>query len=225
MKHGAFSLYVKSLKSGREWYARYWNQAERRYGKVRATGVKVHGKRGRRDMALKAAWDMCDDIAANGGKQTVLQFFAKIWQEDSLYVKEFRLYDKPLSSSWLRNHAAMLNAHLKTYEPFKNLMLCDAEKNDILRYMLWLKDNGRSNGLINHIITNLRPGFDYAAENKLITANPCNGIKSLKEVRKEKGILTREEVAQALAELKGNELTFFALGACCGLHGGKARSR
>ncbi|MCL2277177.1 MAG: hypothetical protein FWC21_04705 [Treponema sp.] len=120
------------------WYARFWNEAEKKYHS-RALGVKIEGKRERRDEAVVTALKLAPEMARTAVKNAVVEktiadislfeYVESFWRPDSEYAKEKALLDKkPLSYHYIFVNREMIKNKMKPYEGFSGLLLKELTK-------------------------------------------------------------------------------------------------
>ena len=192
-----FSLYVKNLKSGPIWYARFTHENGDYAGSV-STGIPVTGKKGRKQEAIKIAEELAEKIVAPKTPY-FLDYLESFWKHDSPYVKSKRLVDKkPLSAMYLENNAAGIRLHVKPYEKFKNLRISEVKAGVIEDWKIWAIEKGVGTRRINAMLQAMSVPKRYAYDRGDIDANPFNRVKRVSYTESEKGVLSRSEVAKLL---------------------------
>jgi hypothetical protein len=92
-----FSLFIKHLKSGAVWYARFYNPSTKEYSITRSTGVKCSGKNGRKKEALRIAGELAKEICFEKSP-LYIDYLESFWKENSKYAKFKSLAEQnPLS--------------------------------------------------------------------------------------------------------------------------------
>lgn len=77
-----FSLFIKHLKSGAVWYARFYNPTTKEYSVTRSTGVKCSGKNQRKKEALRIAGEMAKDLCFEKSP-LFLEYLESFWKINS----------------------------------------------------------------------------------------------------------------------------------------------
>jgi hypothetical protein len=96
-----FYLQKKKTGKGLIWYARFWNEKEKKYTLARSTGIIVEGKKSRRREAEQKAQEMLSEIRfeMEAADRPFLSYLEDFWKCYSPYVKEqANLRKKPLSA-------------------------------------------------------------------------------------------------------------------------------
>jgi len=119
------SLFIRDLKVGPVWYARFLNPATNEYEATRSTGVKVKGSKGRMAEAFQKALAMAEEISFEDYSFLII-YLKDFWQEESSYCKYRRLVENnPLSADYLFINQKGIHYYIETYPPFRNLKICD----------------------------------------------------------------------------------------------------
>jgi integrase len=225
-KHAPYSLYKKKVGKRKFWYARFWNFREKAYTAHRATGVEVSGARERRGEAEKIANAMLAEICLSAARLSLVQYLGGFWKKESPYFREFALErKKEASGAWIEGARSILNSHIAPYPPFASIKPEHLTAGAVRDFRLWLSERGLSGSRINSVMQVIRIPLRYAADRDETRADPFSKIKPAAETRREKGVLTPEEVAalaNAPAENARNRLAVL-LGALCGLRLGEVR--
>jgi len=228
-KHSPFSLIKHLQKDGSlVWYARFWDEANQRYSKTRTTEILVEGKKGRRDEALSAAFQMIPTIRFSPPvpEKKFLDYVADFWTPESSYVREHALVaKKPLSSYYIKMNHADVKRHLVPFSSFSHLTLEQLKPSHIRDWMIWAAEKGLGPHRINAIVSSMRVAVRYAVSREDLDHDPFQHIKEATESPKEKGVLVPVEILK-LINLKVAEpraLLGVLLGVFCGLRRGEAR--
>jgi integrase len=225
-KRARYSLYKKRIGDRDWWYARYWDEHQKRYAAHRATGVEAIGKKGRRAEAEQAALEMFPEICFNSCRVTMLEYLASFWKVDSPYFKEAELVrGRRLSASHAKSHAAVVRLHVAPYPGFASLGLGKLTAALIRDWRLWLAERGVSGGRINRAMQAIRVPLRYAMTRGEVPRDPFALVKLAHETKTEKGVLTPQEAAALLASPPKDLRRRLAilLGALCGMRIGEVR--
>ena len=76
--------------------------------------------------------------------------------------------------------------------------ICDVTKTEIVSYLLFLKNQGKSAATVNRKLASLRAYFQYLQSDQVFSHDPTEGIKSPKIERRKVEFLTVEEVEKLL---------------------------
>jgi integrase len=225
-KHAHYSLYKKRIGTREYWYARYWDEREKRYSVHRATGVEAAGKKGRRGEAEKIALEMLPAVCFNTSDMTMIQYVKKFWQLDSPYFREHeKVYAHKLSAYYSKTHLDVIRLHLEPYAPFKHIGIAKLTAGLIRDWMLWLAERGVSGTRINRAMQAIRVPLRYAIERDEAKVDPFTKIKPAHEIKHEKGVLTKNEVITLINAPVTDEKHRLAvlLGVLCGMRLGEVR--
>jgi integrase len=225
-KHAHFSLYKKRIGTRDWWYARYWNEREKRYSAHRATGVEASGKKGRRAEAEKAALEMLPGVCFNASGMPMLRYVKKFWQPDSPYFREHeKVYGRKLSASYSKTHLDVIRLHAEPYPPFARIGIEKLTAALVRDWRLWLAERGVSGGRINRAAQAVRVPLRYAIDRDEAKVDPFTGIPPAHEARREKGVLTKNEVISLINAPVTDPRRRLAvlLGALCGMRLGEVR--
>jgi hypothetical protein len=85
MARAPFSLFTKSNKSGKVWYARFYNLETGKYDTTKSTGVKCVGKKGRKMEAYEWARSYLPKLEEQS--PNFLYFLEKFWSKNSNYLR------------------------------------------------------------------------------------------------------------------------------------------
>ena len=150
-----FTLYKKETKSGIVWYARFWDEASRRYAVARSTGIHVEGKRQRHYEAEQAARNMmpCINFTAPVPEKSFILYVADFWLPGSPYVRECALVkNKPLATAYIDLHHKDVRRHIEPFPPFQRISLRQLTPGLIRDWMRWMAERGIKGGRINKVI-------------------------------------------------------------------------
>jgi integrase len=225
-KHAHFSLYKKRIGTRDYWYARYWNEREKRYSAHRATGVEAAGKKERRAEAEKIALEMLPGVCFNAADMDMLRYVKKFWQPDSPYFREHeKVYGHKLSASYSKTHLDVIRLHAEPYPPFAHIGIEKLTAALVRDWRLWLAERGVSGSRINRAAQAIRVPLRYAIERDEAKVDPFTKIPPAHEVKREKGVLTKNEVISLINAPIINARHRFAvlLGVLCGMRLGEVR--
>jgi integrase len=225
-KHAHYSLYKKRIGTRDYWYVRYWDEREKRYTVHRATGIEVTGKKGRRAEAEKIALEMLPGICFNTSDMTMLQYITKFWQGDSPYFREHeKVYAHKLSAYYSKSHLDVIRLHIKPYPPFAAIGIAKLTAGLIRDWMLWAAERGSSGNRINQGLQAIRIPLRYAIERDEAKIDPFTKIRAAHETKREKGVLTKNEVMALInAPVRDRKHRLaILLGALCGMRLGEVR--
>jgi len=186
------------------WYARIWDEQERKYFS-RALNVPVEGKKERRaeaaEAALKLAADMAQKAAvpAQAEKKLadapLLEYVEKFWQPDSKYVREKALLDKkPHSTHYLLTNRRVVELKVKPFPVFAGITLGELSKPMIREWRLWLAEQGYSGDAINKAKKAISVPVRRAFADDAIPTDPFAGITRAAHEEKKRGVLTPAEI-------------------------------
>jgi integrase len=225
--HKLFVLYQKETKSGLVWYARYWDEAARRYAVTRSTGVLVGGKKQRRYEAEQTAREMLPRIrftppAAN----TFVQYLENFWTPDSPYVREAALVKKrPLSAYYVNMNREDVRRHIASFPPFQGIALQKLSPALLRDWLTWMAGKGLSGNRINNVLQLMRVAVRYAVAREELDRDPFRNVGEAAETPRERGVITPGEVARLIAAPVADPRHRLAilLGCLCGLRVGEVR--
>jgi integrase len=225
-KHAHYSLYKKQVGTREYWYVRYWDEREKRYSVHRSTGVEVTGKKGRRTEAEKIALEMLPAICFNVSNMTMIQYVKKFWQSDSPYFREHeKVYSHKLSAYYSKAHLDVIRLHVEPYPPFVHIGIEKLSAGLVRDWMLWLAERGVSGSRINRAMQAIRIPLRYAIERDEAKTDPFTKIKPAHEVKREKGVLTKNEVISLIHApvIDPKHRLAVLLGVLCGMRLGEVR--
>jgi integrase len=225
-KHAHYSLYKKRVGTRDYWYARYWDEREKRYAACRATGIEAAGKKERRAEAEKIALEMLPAVAFNTPDLTMLQYVKRFWEPGSPYFREHeKVYGHKLSAYYAKSRLDVIRLHAEPYQPFARIGIGKLTAGLIRDWMLWLAERGVSGTRINRAVQAVRVPLRYAIERDEAKADPFTKIRAAHETKREKGVLTRNEVISLIYSpvTDQNRRLAVLLGALCGMRLGEVR--
>jgi hypothetical protein len=100
MMRSPFSLYVKQLKTGAVWYARFYNSNTQKYSITRSAGIPCTTKKGRKREAYRVASKMAEKICLEK-TPFFLEFLEGFWKKNCSYLKSKSLLEKSLCLLYL----------------------------------------------------------------------------------------------------------------------------
>jgi integrase len=189
------------------WYARFWDDKEKKYHS-KSLNVPVEGKKERRREAEEAARIIEEKLAqklpepiieikATPAPSSVplLEYVENFWQPDSEYVREKALLEKkPVSAHYLLVNRHMVNLKMKPFTGFADLTLGNLSKPIIRQWKLWLAEQGYSGRVINIAMQAMRVPVRRAFGDDIIPTDPFAGVPRAAHKEKRRGILTPEEI-------------------------------
>lgn len=229
LNHAPYSLFKKSQKNGIYWYVRFWNEAEARYSVIRATGIKVEGKRENRADAENVARELIPSIrfTTSCADEDFLTYVENFWTPVSSYVKERALLaKKPLAAYYIKMNHEDVKRHLRTFSGFKGKTLNTVTTGMILDWQRWaIEKHGMSPRRVNSVMQSMRIAVRYAVKREDLDRDPFKRVNDIPVTQKEKGVLTPVELKKlATVSVKDPRLkAFVLLGAYCGLRRGEIR--
>jgi hypothetical protein len=182
--HKPFTLYKKETQTGPVWYARFWDEAARRYAVTRSTGVSVEGKKQRRYEAEQAAREMLPAIRFTppAPEKFFIQYVADFWLPDSPYVRECALVKKkPLSVDYVTMNRENVRRHMEPFPGFRGLTLRGLTAGIIRDWMAWAASNGHTGRSINITLQAMRIAVRYAVVREELAGDPFRNIKNASE--------------------------------------------
>jgi integrase len=226
--HAPYCIYRKQTKAGYFWYVRYWDDASRKYTRIRSTGIPVKGRGGGRHNAEEAARVMLETIrfTPEARDKPLVQYIAGFWTPDSLYVRECaQVKKKPLSAGYIKLHHEDVKRHIEPFPGFRGVTLQNLSAGMIRDWMTWAAEKGMSGRRINTVLQSMRVAVRYAVAREEIARDPFKNIGEAEEQPKEKGILTPGEIAAFIQAPMKDPRTRLAvlLGILCGLRRGEVR--
>ncbi|GHV92793.1 hypothetical protein AGMMS50268_32960 [Spirochaetia bacterium] len=247
-KHKLFTIYKQKTKGGAQmWYARFYNEETGRYQIARSLSILAEGKKERKLEAYEAARAMMAEIDFTPRVKTpdsLIGYLQAFWGEESKYLKAAELArGEPLGATYVKLHQDDIRLHIEPFEGFAGISMQDLTPGLIQDWQLWLADRKvtlkkrrsddavrigektLSGARINKIIQALSIPVNFLFERGELQHDPFKGIKSAKEKRKEKGILTLTE-RDLITGLTGtNPIGHLAvlLGLFCGMRLGEVR--
>jgi integrase len=225
-KHAHYSLYKKRIGTRYYWYVRYWNEREGKYSVHRSTGVEAAGKKERRPEAERIAMEMLPAICFNVSDMTMVQYVKKFWQTESPYFREHeKVYGHKLSAYYSKAHLDVIRLHVAPYPPFAHIGIEKLSAALVRDWMLWLAERGASGTRINRAMQAVRIPLRYAIERDEAKVDPFSKIKPAYEIKREKGVLTKNEVISLINAPVTDQKHRLAvlLGVLCGMRLGEVR--
>jgi integrase len=186
------------------WYARFWDEKEKKYHS-KALGVPVEGKKERRREAEEVARKMATDMAAGTAPPLqavnapasvpLIEYALAFWRSDGEYAREKALLEKePLSAGYIFANRRMVIKKMKPFPGFAGITLNSLTKPLIRQWKLWMAENGYSGRTINGAMLALRVPVRRAFFDDLIPTDPFNGVPRAAHKEKARGILTPAEI-------------------------------
>lgn len=223
-----FYLQKKQTGKGPVWYARFWNEKERKYTLARSTGIIAEGKKERRREAELKARGMLSEIRfeTEAADRAFIPYLEEFWKEDSPYVKECASIKKnPLSDYYVHQNIVNIREHIKPCPMLEKITLRQLTAGIIRDWRAWAVDNKKSSRTINSVTSTMRVAVRYAVSREELDKDPFRNIKAAVETPKEKGVLTFAERAELVKAAPTNPHSRLAvlLGLLCGMRMGEVR--
>ena len=194
-KHASYSLYKKKVGERLYWYVRFWDERSKKYSANRATGIEVAGKKERKAEAEAVAMEILPKICFNVSNMTMIQYIKKFWRNDSPYFREHeKVYAHKLSAYYSKASLDIARLHIEPYPPFAGIGLEKLSAGLIRDWMLWMAERGVSGARINRAMQVIRVPLRYAIDRDEAKIDPFTKIKPAHEIKREKGVLSKEEV-------------------------------
>ena len=112
-----FSLFQRNTKTGKVWYARYFD-ASGQVIATRSTQIPCTGKKKRKIDAYKQAEIIQQSVQESEIKTLLLPYLESFWQKSSPYVQSKRIAEKKaLSSKYLELNLLGIQTHVLPYKP------------------------------------------------------------------------------------------------------------
>ena len=190
------------------WYARFWNETDKRY-QSRSLGIKVEGKTERRSAAYEAALKLVPEMAGTVVRNAIvekpitdmplLEYAESFWQPGSSYIKHKALIEKkPLSENYILSSKCKIKNKAKPFPGFQGLTVGKLTKTIILEWMLWLAENGSTGDDINKSIKALRVPIKQLFSLDLIQSFPFSELPRAAYKEKKRGILTSIDIKKLI---------------------------
>jgi integrase len=189
-KNGEFGLFPKHSRNNVYYYWIYDTDGRRKY---RSTSKKTY------DEALK----YCRALQIKGQLYKATSFIF----ED--FTRDFFIYDKcpyirnrllrgfSYGRTWAKKQRSLLENSILPH--FGSMDFRTISSPILDTFILKLRQSNKGTKTINHTLTTLKTIFGYAEQTGMIDTNPAEGIKPFNAATKEKGILTRAELAKLFA--------------------------
>lgn len=226
MATSPFTLYVKQLKNGPVWYARFTNPENKNVYITRSTGIPFAGKKGRKTEAFAAAQAMVDSIPKTDRDPLLLEYLVAFWSEGSPYIRSKIISDrKPLSKYYIEQNLKGIVKHVVPFKRFQKVHLSELKSGMIEDWKLWKLEDGLGGRRLNAILQSMRVAVRWAWEREEIPRDPFIHIKGARFESREKGILNRKEL-QSLLNVRDTDKRItlaVQLAVLCGLRRGEVR--
>jgi integrase len=208
-----YTLYKEKTKAGLTWYARFWDENAGKYAASRSLGILIEGKRGRRREAEEKARSLVL-IVQEGFKAArslvrktrdlpLVQYVLDFWTAESPYVLECAaIKKKPLSVRYVQANHDNTRLHIAPYPAFQKLTVGELSAGHIRDWMRWCAGRGLSGGRINKVMEAIRGAVVDAFKREEIERNPFAHIEKATDIRRERGVLSRDEIQRILAYLE-----------------------
>ncbi len=124
------------------------------------------------------------------------------------YIKKFLEFikeDKKLSKNTLESYQRDIYQY-KEYVDENNVEYLQVKKEDVIKYLEYLKSINKKSSTISRHLASLRLFYQYLLKNKIVSEDPTNGIQSPKIEKKAPSILSSQEVSLLLEQPNGEDL-------------------
>jgi integrase len=196
--HSQYGLIKRQLKDGSQWYyVRFWNETEKRWFKTRATGVPADGKRQRLTQADAVAKELLQTVQYTGNTAdgNFIEFISSFWLPDSEYLKaKESVNGKPFSALYVLQNGNAIRLHVMPYKPFRNIRISELTASVIERWKVWAIKQGIGSRSINFAFQAMSVPIRWLYAHGELAADPFRAVHKVKDVPKEKGVLSRTEV-------------------------------
>ena len=121
------------------------------------------------------------------------------------YINKFVNYleeDKKLSKNTLMSYQRDIEQYISYLKDINKMQIDKVDKQTIITYLLFLKNNGKATSTISRSLASLRCFYRYLNVNQMITKDPTIGLESPKVDKKIPQILTTQEVELLLDQPK-----------------------
>ncbi|PKL75094.1 MAG: hypothetical protein CVV27_17140 [Candidatus Melainabacteria bacterium HGW-Melainabacteria-1] len=152
-------------------------------------------------LAAAKTGSVADTTASGMRAMSLSAFFVQFWDKDeSFYLTARTDSGKPLSSTYIASQYANVKNHAESFEGFKKTALQDAGLFLIESYVKQLRKDGISGNVIGDCLNAIRTPLSWAMNRNLVAEKfSFKGIDRPKETHKERGVLSRDEVAAIIA--------------------------
>ena len=183
-----FGVYPRKLKSGKIVYY-YWAYRDNGRRIYRSTRVDTFEK----------AILYCRNLLKNGKlvveKSYLFENYVELFfvYNACPYIEKRLIRGKSYTKGWAQAQRNLLEARILPV--FGKTDIREIYEKSIETWLLGLKKDGVGTKTLNHLITVLRIIFGYAEKSHVIDENPMTNIELFSTKTREKGILSREELA------------------------------
>jgi len=172
----------------------------------------------------------------------LIEYLENFWKPDSQYANYKRNVEKEaLSLDYIHNNHEDIRRHVSPYSEFNGVTVGTLTKPMLREWLIWLasrksqyrkhdgtlieRENIISSRRANSILQAVRVAIRWAYDNEKIPTDPFHKLGEIKDISKEKGVLTLAE-RQKLNELEitdNRRRLVMYLGSYCGLRRGEMR--
>jgi integrase len=210
MARAPFSLFTKSNKSGKVWYARFYNLETGKYDTTKSTGVKCVGKKGRKMEAYEWARNHIPNSEESSPK--LIPFLENFWSANSEYIRSKKVVEKKeFAGYYISSNANGIRLHVKTYPPFKNIQLNKLRPGMIEDWKLWTLEKGLGVRRVNAVLQAMRTAVRYAVFRGDLSIDPFGAVKKVPYKPKDKGILDINEAKKIIQVEDPNPRAYLAV--------------
>jgi integrase len=189
------------------WYARFWDETEKKYHS-HSLSAPVEGKKERRREAEEAALIIAAEAAQKAAQKAaaavqtdtpasvpLIEYALAFWRPDGEYAREKALLEKePLSAGYILANRRMVETKMKPFPGFAGITLNCLTKPVIRQWKLWMAEQGYSGRTINGAMLALRVPVRRAYSDDIIPTDPFAGVPRAAHKEKARGILTPAEI-------------------------------
>ncbi|MDC7124796.1 MAG: hypothetical protein PQJ46_04475, partial [Spirochaetales bacterium] len=201
-----YLIYKRTLKNGKSYNVKFWNQETQCYDKRYSIG-SLKNQLGDKALNIsttsKAGANAIVRIWLKEGKpqksgEIISEYLSKFWKEDSDYVKSKKIRGRSLSSDYLHNSFICIEKHVI---PFlrncgkEGIYLSQVTPGLLEKLLTSLSENNNlSSRRINAIYQAVTVPLAEAERLGIISNNPAKRVQKLTEKKPERKILTPGEV-------------------------------
>jgi integrase len=210
----SFKLYVRSLPSGKVYYARFYEKGNKKILADRSTGEEDEKQANITAGALLATLPL-EKIARTKASEfsekmegaerlknmPFADYLAWFWnKETSEYIQDRINAERPLSNGYIFDQSQYVKKYASKYPLFKKTALRDITLYCMEDWMRYLKRTIKNNNLIVDALTATKTPLSWARKRNMIEEPFENSaITKPKETYQKRGILSRDEVAKIVS--------------------------
>lgn len=214
-----YIIFPRTLKSGRIVYYYQYRREDGSRSNPQSTGEVVLSKAKRKIQRMYN--EGAFDIKAERESVKFADFVKGFFDKNNKYYEYQALTGKPIKDSTLASYVKILNNQLIPF--FENKKISDINKDCIKEWVLWAspmwsaKTINNAHGVLNIIL-------ESATDKELLARNPLAGVKYRPIQKKERQLLTVDEICRIYrSELwsRDTQRTMFLLAAITGMRIGE----